>query len=469
MLNFFRCSVDLVMLSRIQFALNICFHYLYPPISIGLGLMMCIMEGMYLGTKDPVRKAKYKEMTSFWIKIFALTFALGVATGLVQGFAFGTNWSRYSRFVGDVFGSALAAEGIFAFFLESGFLGILLFGWDRVGPKLHYFATICVALGAHFSAVWIVVANSWMQTPAGHIIEQTPLGPRAVIVDFWAMVFNPSSMDRLAHTLIACWMTGAFMVISVAAYYLLRQKHLKIARSMMKIALVTALATCIMQLGSGDRSAKLIAKYQPAKLAAFEGNYVTQEYTPISLMGWVDAKNQKVHSISIPGGLSFLTYSNFKQPVMGLDQIPRDEWPNVAFVFQTYHIMIMMWGLMFGISVLGAWYWYRGTLEKQKWLLWSMIISVGFPHIGQQAGWVSAEVGRQPWIVWKLLRTHEGVSPSVSTGQLFGSITMFLMVYILLFTLFLFLLNRKIKHGPEETSSDDQLYRDPYALKPGEL
>jgi cytochrome d ubiquinol oxidase subunit I len=428
------------------------------------------MEGMYLLTKDPVRKAKYKEMTSFWIKIFALTFALGVATGLVQAFAFGTNWARYSRFIGDVFGGALAAEGIFAFFLESGFLGVLLFGWDRVGPKLHYFATICVCLGAHFSAVWIVIANSWMHTPAGHIIEQTPLGPRAVIVDFWAMVFNPSSMDRLGHTLIACWLTGAFMVISVAAYYMLKKRHLPIARSMMKIALVTAFVTCLMQLGSGDRSAKLIAKYQPGKLAAFEGNYVTQEYTPISLAGWVDAKNQKVHSLSIPGGLSFLTYSNFKQPVMGLDQIPRDEWPNVAVVFQTYHIMVMTWLLMFAIAVLGMWYWCRGTIEDKKWLLWAMIFSVVLPHIGQQAGWASAEIGRQPWIVWKLLKTSNGVSNSVSMGQLFGSITMFVMVYILLFSLFIFLLDRKIKHGPEDASlhQDDLIYRDNLELK-GEL
>lgn len=455
------------MLSRIQYAINICSHYIYPPISIGLGLILVIMEGMYLLTKDPVRKAKYKEMTSFWIKIFALTFALGVATGLVQAFAFGTNWSRYSRFVGDVFGGALAAEGIFAFFLESGFLGVLLFGWDRVGPKLHYFSTICVALGAHFSALWIVVANSWMHTPAGHIIEQTPQGPRAVVVDFWAMVFNPSSMDRLGHTLIACWLTGAFMVISVSAYYLLKKRHLPIARSMMKIALVTAFVTCILQLASGDRSAKLIAKYQPGKLAAFEGNYVTQEYTPISLIGWVDAKNQKVHSLSIPGGLSFLTYSDFKTPVMGLDQIPRDEWPNVAVVFQTYHIMVMMWAMMFGISVLGMWYWRRRTLENKKWLLWAMIFSVALPHIGQQAGWASAEIGRQPWIVWKLLRTTEGVSNSVNTGQLFGSITMFVMVYILLFSLFLFLLDRKIKHGPEDANlhQDDLIYRDTYNLK----
>jgi len=447
-------GMDILMLSRIQFALNIGFHYLYPPISIGLGLMLCIMEGMYLKTKNP----KYKEMTSFWIKIFALTFAIGVATGLVQAFAFGTNWSRYSRFVGDVFGSALAAEGIFAFFLESGFLGVLLFGWDRVGPKLHYFSTICVTLGAHFSAVWIVVANSWMQTPAGHTIVDSPTGPRAVITDFWAMVFNPSAMDRLLHVLVACWLTGAFFVISVAAYYLLRGKHLVIARSMMHVGIVTAFICCLLQLLSGDSSARIAAKYQPAKLAAFEGNFVTQEYTPASVIGWVDG--ERVHSISIPGLLSFMTYRNFKQPVMGLDQIPRDEWPNVPLVFQTYHIMVLMWGVMFLIALFGFWHWWRGTLEKRRWLLWAMVYGVGLPHIAQQAGWISAEVGRQPWIVWKILRTSEGVSKSVSAGQLFGSITMFLMIYILLLCLFLFLLNLKIKHGPEEVVDTVTQYRE---------
>jgi len=417
--------------------------------------MLIIMEGMYLKTKN----VKYKEMTIFWIKIFALTFALGVATGLVQSFAFGTNWAAYSRFVGDVFGSALAAEGIFAFFLESGFLGVVLFGWDRVGPKFHYFSVIMMTLGAHFSAVWIIVANSWMQTPAGSAIEMSPTGPRAVVTDFWAMVFNPSSMDRLTHTLIGCWLTGAFFVISVAAYYLLKQKHKEIARSMMKIGLITALVTCLLQLASGDSSAKLIAKYQPAKLAAFEGTYTTEEYTPISIFGWVNAKEKKVYSLKIPGGLSFLTYSNFKTPVTGLDQIPQDEWPNVPFVFQTYHLMVFMWLLMFLVSVFGIYYWKRGVLDRKKWFLRCMVISVLFPHIGQQCGWISAEVGRQPWIVWQILRTSDGVSKSISSAQVMGSITMFLLIYTLLFFLFIFLLDRKIKHGPEAMTLDDSLYR----------
>jgi cytochrome d ubiquinol oxidase subunit I len=450
-------SMDVLFLSRIQFSLNICFHYLYPPISIGLGLILVVMEGMYLKTKNP----KYKEMTQFWIKIFSLTFALGVATGLVQTFAFGTNWARYSRFVGDVFGSALASEGIFAFFLEAGFLGILLFGWERVGPKLHYFSTICVCLGAHFSAVWIVVANSWMQTPAGFHIVDTPLGPRAAVTEFWQMVFNPSMVDRLCHVILACWLTGAFFVISVAAYYLLRNRHREIANSMMRIGLALGMIALVLQLFSGDSSARLIAKYQPAKLAAFEGVYHTKPATPISVLGWVDAKREKVYSLQIPGALSLMTYHNLKTPVTGLDQIPRDEWPNVPLVFQTYHMMVLMWVLMFLIAALGLYYWRKKTLSQKKWLLWPMIFSVLLPHIAQQCGWISAEVGRQPWIVWKVLRTSEGVSTAIVPGQVFGSITMFVMIYLLLFSLFIFLLDRKIKHGPEEGSSHahDQEYR----------
>lgn len=449
--------MDVVTLSRIQFAINSCFHYLYPPMSIGLGLMLVIMEGMYLKTKDP----KYKEMTQFWIKIFALTFALGVATGLVQVFAFGTNWARYSRFVGDVFGSALANEGIFAFFLESGFLGILLFGWNRVGKKLHYFSTICVCLGAHFSAIWIVVANSWMQTPAGYVIEQTKLGPRAVTTDFWAMVFNPSSLDRLSHVILGCWLTGVFFVMSVGAYYLWKKQHLEISRSMTRLSLWMALFILLLQLYSGDSSARLIAKYQPAKLAAFEGVYKTQEEgaTPISVVGWVNPKTQQVHSIKIPGMLSFLTYRNFTTPVEGLDKIPRDEWPNVAAVFQTYHMMVLMWAFMFIVTVWGLCYWKKKRIEQKPALLWAMIVSVAFPHIAQQCGWISTEMGRQPWIVWKLLRTSQGTSESISSPQVVASIIMFIVIYLLLFVLFIFLLDRKIKHGPEKIEEPDPLYR----------
>lgn len=449
-------------LSRIQFAMNIAFHFIYPPLSIGIGLVLVIMEGIYLKTKKP----KYKEMTQFWIKIFALTFAIGVATGLVQSFAFGTNWSRFSKFVGDVFGSALAAEGIFAFFLESGFLGVMLFGWNRIKPAFHYFATICVCLGAHFSAVWIIVANSWMQTPAGYKIQGTGSSARAVITDFWAMVFNPSSMDRLLHVILGCWITGAFFVISVSAYYLLKEKHLPVARSMMRIGLCIGVVTLILQLFSGDSSARIVAKYQPAKLAAFEGVFTTEEYTPISMVGWVDKKNEKVYGLKIPGALSLLTYRDPKIPVTGLDQFPKEDWPNVPVVFQTYHLMIGLWAIMITIAIAGFIQWYRRKLEFSRKLLWIMVFSVIFPQVALQAGWFSAEMGRQPWVVYNILRTSRGVSTNISAGQVGFSIFVFFMINLLLFFLFLFLLDRKIKHGPELRVEEEKLasgvYSDPY-------
>ena len=457
--------MDVLLLSRIQFGLNIAFHYIYPPLSIGLSLMIVIMEGMYVKTK----KASYRKMTKFWIKVFALTFALGVATGIVQIFGFGNNWARYSRFVGDVFGSALAAEGIFAFFLEAGFIGLMLFGWNRVGMKLHYFSTICVALGAHFSAIWIVAANSWMQTPAGFKIEGEGAEAHAVLTNFWEMIFNPSFLDRLTHVIIGAWMTGAFMVISVCAYYFLKKKHLAFAYTSMKIALTVASILVILQLVSADSTARGVAKHQPEKFAAMEGLYKTEPHTAINVAGYVDSKNQTVHALQVPGLLSFLTYRNFETPVRGLDQFPEEDWPPVGSVFQYYHMMIYMWGAMLLATILGLILWKRKAFEKSKWINWYLILSVFFPFVANQVGWFTAEVGRQPWIVYGLLRTSQGVSKSIVAGQVIGSITMFVCIYILLFSLFCFLLNRKVQHGPEEIETDeekaDTVYRDPYQIK----
>jgi len=445
--------MDVVTLSRIQFALTSGFHYIYPPLSIGLGLMLVIFEGIYLKTKQPL----FKQITKFWVNIFALTFALGVATGLVQLFGFGTNWAQYSRFVGDVFGSALGAEGVFAFFLEAGFLGIMLFGWDRVSAKMHYLSTICVCLGAHFSAIWIVVANSWMQTPAGFKIVGEGAKMKAVVTDFWAMVFNPSSVERLTHVILGCWLSGIFLVLSITAYYFLKKRHMEFARPTMKISLWAAAIVLVLQLFSGDDTAQGVAINQPSKLAAMEGVYQTQKMTPMTVIGWVDTANQTVKGLKIPGLLSFFVYRDFEKPVAGFDQIPLDERPPIAVVFQTYHLMILMWGFMVLVTVAGLYLWKKKKLEKAKWTLWALVISVLFPQIANQTGWMTAEIGRQPWVVWKLLRTTHGVSPSISSHQVMMSILMFIIIYSLLFFLFIFLLDRKIKHGPK---TDEMVYSD---------
>ena len=299
--------MDVLTLSRIQFGATVAFHYIYPPLSIGLGLMLVLMEGTWLKTGKPL----YHQMARFWTKVFALTFAIGVATGIVMEFEFGTNWATYSRFVGDVFGSALAAEGIFAFFLESGFLAVLLFGWDKVGRKMHFFSTCMVALGAHFSAVWIVVANSWMQTPAGYHIVGEGMHARAEVTDFWQVVFNPSMLERLFHTICGAWSAGAFLVVSVSAWYLLKGKYTEFARKSLKLGLAVALMASFLQAASGHISAQGVAKNQPAKLAAFEGLYNTTSNAPLVLAGYVDEKNERVVGITAPGLLSFLTHNDF--------------------------------------------------------------------------------------------------------------------------------------------------------------
>ncbi len=451
--------MDTVMLARCQFALNICFHYIFPTFSIGLGLILVIMEGCYLWTKNPV----YERMVKFWVKIFALIFAIGVGTGLVMVFAFGNNWSIFSRYVGDVFGSILGAEGIFAFFLESGFLGVLLFGWNRVSPKIHFLSTIMVAIGAHFSAVWIVIANSWMQTPKGHAIETTGGFEHAVIKDFGEVIFNPSAMTRLSHVIVACWLTGAFLVLSVSAYYLLKKRHPDFATKSMKIGLWVGGISVLLQLVTGDKSGRQVAEYQPAKLAAFEGVFETERATGLYLFGTVDAKNKKTHGIAIPGGLSLLINRNL-DPVKGLDQIPREEWPNVPVVFQTYHGMIAMWGLMFLALVFALIAVWRKKLAHSKWTLRFLVIAVLFPQVGNQLGWASAEIGRQPWVVQGLLKTKDAVSPLVSRSQIIFSLTTYSLVYLLIFVLFIFLMHQKIKHGPEEPEPDEYL-RQKYAVE----
>lgn len=438
--------MDVLTLSRLQFAATISFHYIYPPLSIGLGVVLVLIEGLWLKTGNP----RYHQMARFWTKVFALTFAIGVATGIVMEFEFGTNWATYSRFVGDVFGSALAAEGIFAFFLESGFLAVLLFGWDKVGRKMHFFSTCMVCLGAHFSAIWIVVANSWMQTPAGYHIVETANGPRAEITDFWAMVFNPSAMDRLFHTLCGCWQAGAFLVVSVSAWYLLKNKHVEFAKHSMRVGLGVGLVASLLSLVSGDFSAKGVARNQPAKLAAMEGLYETTTNAPLVLFGWVDEKNERVIGPAIPGMLSFLTYGDASKPMTGLNEFKLEDRPLVQRVFQFYHLMVGIGFSMIALAVFGTFFCWRKILFEKRWMLWLLVLSVLGPQIANQAGWFAAEMGRQPWIVYGLMRTSEGLSAVVTAEAVLGSLILFTFIYVLLFAVFVYLLNDKIQHGPDE-------------------
>lgn len=439
--------MDVEILARIQFAFTVAFHYIYPPLSIGIGLIMVIMEGMYLRTGEKV----YENMAKFWTKIFALTFGIGVATGIVMEFEFGTNWATYSRYVGDVFGSALAAEGIFAFALESGFLGVLLFGWNRVSPIVHFIATLGVWLGSMFSAVWIVVANSWQQTPAGYHIVGEGMEARAEITDFWAMVFNPSSVDRLTHVWLGALLAGAFLVLSVHAYYLLKNRHVELSKGAFKIALIVATIFSLGQLFTGHHSAEGVAENQPAKLAALEGHFDSLAVADMYILGWVDKKNQEVTGLKVPGGLTFLLHQDFKTPVTGLNAFAEEDRPTALnAIFQFYHLMVAIGMALIGLTLYGSYSWWRGTLFQQKWLLRIFVFAVILPQLANQFGWFAAEMGRQPWVVYGHLRTSDALSQAVTAGQVWFSLIMFTFIYTVLFLLFIYLLNKKIKHGPAE-------------------
>lgn len=481
-------ELDVVMLSRIQFALTIMFHYLFPPLTIGMGVIIAWLEGMYLWKKDPV----YMQAARFWTGIFGINFAIGVATGIVMEFEFGTNWATYSRFVGDVFGSALAAEGIFAFFLESGFLAVLVYGHDKVSPAFHFFAACMVALGSIFSSIWITIANSWQQTPAGHeIVQMTRDGKpwfidgepvmRAEITDFWAMVFNPSTVDRLIHVWLGCFIMGAFLVLSISAWYLLKGRHSDFAIKSFKGGLFLALFSCLAIFLSGHFQARNVYQHQPAKMAAFEGHFKTGP-AAMSLIGMPDQEKQEMgFDVAVPGGLSFLIHDDFNEEVIGLDRFRREDQPPVAIPYFSYHAMI---GCGVGLTLLTVvatfWLW-RGTLFDRRWLLWIFVIAIIPATVANEAGWVAAEVGRQPFIVYPPmkvddagqrvvdanghfayeeglgLRTTNAVSKAIKGEQVLASIIMFGIIYTLLGILWLFLLNRKIQAGPADLANREDI------------
>lgn len=466
-------DLDVTLLSRIQFSLTIMFHYLFPPLTIGMGVVLVYLEAMYLRTKEPI----YETAAKFWTSLFAVTFAMGVATGIVMEFQFGTNWAGYSRFVGDVFGSALAAEGIFAFFLESGFLAVLVFGWDKVTPKFHFLATCMVALGSMFSAVWIIVANSWQQTPAGHrIVERMLNGQsyiRAETADFWYVVFNPSTVNRLTHTLIGAFVLGSFFIMSISAWYLLHGKHEDFARRSFTGGLIFATLSSLGMLASGHSNADMVATYQPAKLAAFEGHFETGP-AGLHLFGLPDEAERRVkYGVAIPGMLSILVKGDPNASVIGLDKIPREYWPPLAIPFISYHVMVGLGMFFIAVTLLASFLRWRGTLFGQRWLLWVFVAAIVGPFIANELGWAAAEVGRQPWIVnpgvvrdaggapvldaagmlqYNLqegLLTRNAVSKAITGGQVLTSIIMFSLIYILLFWIWLYVLNDKIQKGPK--------------------
>jgi cytochrome d ubiquinol oxidase subunit I len=435
--------MDVLFLSRLQFAITVGFHFLFPPISIGLAWLLVIVEGMGWKKADEI----YTKMGRFFAKLLALTFAVGVATGIVMEFQFGTNWAKYSEYVGDIFGAPLAAEGVFAFFLESSFLGLYLFGRNKVSRAVHWFSIFMVALGATISAFWIIVANSWQQTPAGFIIQNG----RAELTDFWAAVFNPSTLLRYFHTVDAALISGAFFMAGISAYLLLKNKEIEGAKKTLRVSVVVGVIASVLAIfPTGHEHAKQVALTQPEKFAAIEGLYSTQAGAPLVLFALPETPPPNLNAvIEIPGILSWLVFGDPEARIQGINEFPADEIPPLWLTFVSFHNMVILGGyfvLIMGIAAIKLW---GRTLWTSRKLLKVLMWSIPLPLAACQLGWITAEVGRQPWIVYKLLRTSEAYSFTVTAGEVWFSMILFTLIYILLGILYVFLLTREVKHGPQ--------------------
>lgn len=435
--------MDAVFLSRIQFALAAGFHFIFPPLTLGMGLLIVINETLYLKTDKEI----YKNISKFLVKIFALIFAIGVATGIVLEFSFGTNWSNYSRMVGDIFGAPLAAEGILAFFLESVFIGVLLFGRDRVSKKMYWLSAFLVFFGSHLSGLWIIIANSWMQTPAGFVIE----GGRAVLTDFFAAAVNYSTAQRFFHTIVGGWQSGALFLAGISAWYIIKKRDLDYAKPMLKISLLLFIVTSFLQFGTGHMHAVQVAKTQPIKMAAMEGLWDSKEGAPLSIFGFPVESHKKTYlEIGIPKLLSIMIYADPNAKVQGLNDFPEELHPPVFLTFQTYHVMIGLGGLFALMSAIGAFLLFRKKLYDTTWYLYLLLFTIPLPVIACEMGWMAAEIGRQPWAVYNVLKTADAASVVVPAWQVLLTIIMFTIIYSLLFVLFIKFLTQMIKKGPEE-------------------
>jgi len=443
--------MDVVLLSRIQFAMTIGFHFLFPPISIGLAWLLVIVERLGWKKKDEI----YEKIGKFFGKILALTFAVGVATGIVMEFQFGTNWAQYSKFVGDIFGAPLAAEGVFAFFLESAFLGLYIFGRNKVSKGVHWFSIFMVAIGATISAFWIIVAGSWMQTPAGFIIKNG----RAELTDFWAAVFNPSTVIRFFHVVDAALITGAFMMAGISAYFLLKKQHVEISKKAMKLAVIFGLVVSLLELFPfGHESGREVAHEQPAKFAAIQGLYTTQSGAPLAVFAFPTMPPPELKAkIEIPGLLSWLAFGDVHAKIKGINEFQQNDLPPLFITFVSYHNMVALGMLFILLTLLATIQLYRKKLWESKKLLKIFTWAIPFPLIACQLGWISAEVGRQPWIVYNVLRTRDAVSTAVVAGDVVFSIILFALIYLLLGSLYVYLLVREIKHGPEPIEAKEVL------------
>ncbi|PKL40688.1 MAG: cytochrome ubiquinol oxidase subunit I [Spirochaetae bacterium HGW-Spirochaetae-1] len=435
--------MDAVLLSRIQFGFVAGFHFLFPPLTFGLTFIIFLLESFHLKNGNN----QYEKISSFLVKILALVFTMGVATGIVLEFSFGTNWSEYSRMVGDIFGAPLAAEGVFSFFLESVFLAVLVFGKKKVTQKVYWLSAFLVFFAAHLSGFWIIIANSWMQTPAGFKFE----GGRAVLTSFFDAAFNPSTIIRYVHVVAAAWLTGSLFVAGISAWYLVKDKYREHFQPLLKLSLIIFIAMALLQFATGHMHAVQVARTQPEKMASFEALWKTQKGAPMSLIGIPDEDVGKTYlEIKIPKLLSLLIHFNSDAEVKGLNEFREDERPPVFITYMTYHFMIGLGSLFAAIAMIGALLMATGRLYSMKWFLWTLVITSPLPLLANEFGWMAAEIGRQPWAVYKILRTADAASVVVPAWQILFSLALFGIIYLLLFLVFLKIFFDLIKKGPED-------------------
>ncbi len=435
---------DALAVHRLHFAFTITFHYLFPQLTMGLALLILILKSWYLKSGDP----RYNDAARFWAKIFGINFTMGVVTGIPMEFQFGTNWAEFSKMAGGVIGQTLAMEGVYSFFLESSFLGLFLFGERRLGRVGHWLAAFLVFLGAWLSGFFIIATDAWMQHPVGH--EVLP-GGAVVLKSFWALLLNPWGIWQYWHNMNGAVLTACFVMAGVGSYYLLTRRHEDMGRLFVRVAvLVGAIASIIQLYPTGDMQGQMVARHQPATLAAMEGLFNTERGAPLAIIGQPDMERQKLDNpIVVPRLLSFLTYKRWMHEVRGLNDFPRDQWPdNIPLLYYSYRIMVGLGTFFILILVTAAILWARGALYQSKWMLWILMLAVPFPYIANTAGWITAEVGRQPWLVYGLYRTADGASKNVSAGNGLFTLIGFMGLYTVLAILFLFLVRREIDHGP---------------------
>lgn len=435
---------DALVIHRLHFAFTITYHYLFPQLTMGLAPLIVIFKTLALWKKDE----RYNHAARFWAKIFAVNFLFGVITGIPMEFQFGTNWARFSQYAGGVIATALAMEGVFAFFLESSFLGVFLFGEQRFGQKIHWLASFMVFAGSWISGFFIIVTDAWMQHPVGYEIAADGT---AHLNSFWALLFNEWALWQYLHNMCGALVTGSFAMAATGAYYVLSQKQEEYGRMFLRLGIIAAAIASVLQIfPTGDRQGKLVTDHQPITLAAMEGLFETETGAAIVLVGQPDTDNLKLDNpIYVPKALSFLTHQHWEAEVKGLKEFPRDQWPdNIPLLYYSYHIMVGLGTIFVAIMVLSLLLLWRKRLFESRWMLWILMLSFPFPFIANTAGWITAEVGRQPWLVYGLLRTPQGYSANVSAGNGLFTLLGFMGMYTVLSILFIILIWREIGHGP---------------------